>query len=660
MKKITSELINHLAKRSSFRKPITRQNLLSFFPSNLRKRVHEALDTLIAKNRVLSSAQGVTLPPPPATAFFARHPLGYGFISHSTFGSVFIPAAYTKGAQDGDTVQFLCTKISAKGPEGVIQSVLKRRRSHVACVALTPPTFAYAPAFPNQTLTVQNPPAIHERFLAKILDWGDEKHPPAVVCTKSLGPLSDSRQDGPFFCYNFTIPTSFTQTLEEQAANFAITTTSQRIDLRDQPCLTIDPDTAKDFDDAVYVQEHASGFTLYVHIADVAHYITPNSPLDQEARLRGNSTYLPAECFPMLPHTLADGLCSLQPNQERLVVTAELTFNQHGVRTNAQFYRSIIRSHARLTYGDARQFFEGKSDAYQMQLGPIQRLATQLLQQKKQRGALAFHFSELCIEYDAAKEPVTFFQEPYDFSHQVIEECMVHANAAVAEHLLQKETPAIFRCHDQPNKSNITDFLQLCHHSGLKGTNAAVLQSVFEGSTPLHQSLQTAYIRNLKMAHYSAENQGHFGLALPAYTHFTSPIRRYADLLVARALFDEKLPEDLDAVAVHISQRERNSSQAENEATRFKKLRWLAKKPQYIVTAHLDKVKKNLAIFSIPELGLDYLHTLDYPYKAHPKGNGLYAGAAHHPLFSQAQLQLASVDLARHTCSWKFLQWLPA
>jgi len=335
----------------------------------------------------------------------------------------------------------------------------------------------------------------------------------------------------------------------------------KRVDLRHLPFVTIDGEDARDFDDAVYCEKPGGwklltgGFRLYVAIADVSHYVKVDSALDKEAVVRGNSVYFPERVVPMLPEELSNGLCSLNPHVDRLAMVCEITLSKSGKMTDYQFYEAVIHSHARLTYNKVSAMLEQPKSAEGKRLSAeyaevlphlkqLYSLYKVLLKARHTRGAIDFETQETRIVFGADRKIAAIKPTERNDAHKLIEECMLCANVATAAFLQKHEIPALYRVHDAPpleRQEKLRAFLGelgLSLHKGKEGPTPKDYQALLEKiqGRPDFHVIQTVMLRSLSQAVYSAENHGHFGLNYEAYAHFTSPIRRYPDLLVHRAI----------------------------------------------------------------------------------------------------------------------------
>jgi len=384
--------------------------------------------------------------------------------------------------------------------------------------------------------------------------------------------------------------------------------------LRKEFIVTIDPDDARDFDDAIQVEKTKSGWQLGVHIADVAAYVEPGSALDREARRRGNSVYLPDRVIPMLPERLSNGVCSLNPGVDRLTHSVFIHFDKHGVSKSARFARSVIRSAHRLTY---KQAYSILSSPPRDQLGERLHLAWELaslLRRKRfEHGALDLDFPEVKVWVDKQGHPVRLERVENDESHQLIEEFMLGANEAVARELKKRAIPTIYRVHENPDPEKLAEYREFVLSFNYKVgdlTHRAELQRLLASirGKPEEQALKVGLLKSLKRARYSPQPLGHYGLAKANYLHFTSPIRRYADLVAHRALGRDaglRRPDgaarrpyhpdvgEIASIAEHISATERTAADAEIDAAQMKKLEFFQRQldernPQIFRAAIVD------------------------------------------------------------------------
>jgi ribonuclease R len=367
-----------------------------------------------------------------------------------------------------------------------------------------------------------------------------------------------------------------------------------RVDLRELPTFTIDPETAKDFDDAISIRADGDGLRAYVHIADVSYFVRPGTPLDHGATERAFSVYVPGLVAPMLPHDLADDACSLRPHQDRLTVTVEIPFDSSLQAGEPLFYRSVIRSRARLTYSQAQRILHGGETTdpeIEEGLRGAERLATELRRRRFGRGALRIETRETTFEFDGEGGVAGASVESEPHAHMLVEELMILANEAVGALLSGRRREALYRVHEPPEPQSIMRLIAVLadlqvptppapDEERLTGDAAALLAGAISdhvtaytaGSGRGVEAFPSLVLRALKQARYDPRNLGHSGLASRAYCHFTSPIRRYPDLVVHRALLrelgaaDDPLPGDLPELAAHCSARERAAADVEHAA----------------------------------------------------------------------------------------------
>ncbi len=444
-----------------------------------------------------------------------------------------------------------------------------------------------------------------------------------------LGHPDDFGVDVEIIIRKHHIPHRFPPEVLEQARSFSdiirLDELAGRQDFRSLDIVTIDGETARDFDDAVWVDRLPNGnYALDVHIADVSHYVRPATPIDEEAFLRGTSVYFPDRAVPMLPLELSTEICSLKPGVDRLVLSVQLELDHRGDILSQRFSRGVIRSAERMTYTDVHALLEGDAALRQRyeRLTPrfelMRELALILNRKRVQRGAIDFDMPEPLIEFDQFGEMVGVKRSPRNIAHRIIEEFMLSANEAVASHLEQAGIASLFRIHEKPDPKRVMEFEEIAMHFGyslglgalpvkrfrtaqrtrdgrmirkeivLADDNLAIsprnyqkLIAKVEGK-PEERILSYLMLRSLKQARYSEENQGHFALAASSYTHFTSPIRRYPDLIVHRILsasLEEKTQsiagERLHIIADDCSATERRAAEAERELVEWKKAKFM-------------------------------------------------------------------------------------
>lgn len=566
------------------------------------------------------------------------HPRGFGFVvpddPKKYPQDVFIPKHLTDNAVDGDRVEVEVNPDtrSEKGPDGKILSILERGRSHVAGIIshVEAATMAHVPILgPNKPVIVKDGKnkklQVGDRLILSIVEWGDQKNPTLCEVKKKIGHIDDPSCDIEAAVEEYDLTSTFPKNVVQEAKTFGKSVPKKdqkgRLDLSKTPCITIDPETAKDFDDALSISKEKNGhYLLGVHIADVAHYIPAGSALDKEALNRSNSTYFPGTCIPMIPEELSNNLCSLRQGVIRLTVSVLMEFDKEGTLVSSSIERSFIKSQKRFTYGEAKEILDGKKKStHAPAIKLMEELCLLLKAKRTKRGSVDFALPELVILVDEHGDPTEVKVEEYDITHQLVEEFMLKANEVVAKNLSDREKGVLFRIHEEPAEENLQDFFSLARALGFhvppKPTSDDI-QALFDEAkkTSYNQQLAIGFIRNLKLAYYTPQNVGHYGLALEHYCHFTSPIRRYSDLITQRVLFDEEGEDlNLEKAGQHCSDQERKSFRAEMGVKKLKKLRvlegWMEDDPDWDYSSKVTKIKPFGLFFEIEELFLEgFLH----------------------------------------------------
>jgi ribonuclease R len=421
--------------------------------------------------------------------------------------------------------------------------------------------------------------------VAEIIEQPDRHVKPVGRIVEVLGNYADPGMEVEIALRKHDLPHAFPPAAEALADSLPTAVRKvdwkDRVDLTRLPLVTIDGETAKDFDDAVYCEREGKGFRLWVGIADVSHYVKHDDALDLEARARGNSVYFPRRVIPMLPEALSNGLCSLNPEVERLCLACEMVVGARGDIKDYRFYPAVMRSRARLTYTAVADILanpEGESARQRSelvaQLQDLSALFHVLVKARVRRGAIDFESLETRMEFDERGKITAIYPVERNDAHRLIEECMLAANVCASAFLQRHEHPALYRVHEGPTPEKLKALREFLREFGLQlgggddphAKDYAKLLSEIRGR-PDYQLLQTVLLRSLRQAVYSPENVGHFGLAYEAYTHFTSPIRRYPDLLVHRGIkaalaggiYD---PGDWAALGRHCSETERRADDA--------------------------------------------------------------------------------------------------
>lgn len=617
------------------------------------------------------------------------HPRGFGFVQLSDQTvyeqDIFIPKHLTKNAIDGDEVEIIVNQevISDKGPEGKVIAILSRARSHLAGIIRYADEkgffIVHVPLLGAQQRVVLHPSEekalqVGDRVVMEVVDWGTKETETVCRFSHYLGNISDPSCDIYSAIEEFELRADFPSRTVEEATSFgkvvSLKDIQKREDLRHLTTFTIDPDTAKDFDDALSLTRDEEGvYHLGVHIADVSHYVRSGSALDAEAQLRCNSTYFPGTCLPMLPGDLSENLCSLKANVNRLTVSVLMRIDANGTLLDYRFSRSVIKSVKRFTYKEAKKVIDGDSKSvHKPTLDLMVELCRLLKQKRYERGSIEFSLPELVVLVDEKGSPYGTDYITYDITHQMVEEFMLKANEIVAWDLNERGKNLTYRIHDVPAEENLRDFSMLAAAFGFKLSDKPTprdLQVLFEeaGETVYSNYLASSYIRRMRLAAYSPENIGHYGLSLSHYCHFTSPIRRYVDLVVHRILFGESDDfEYLKEVSLRCSEQERISARAENSVTILKKLRLLQamhqKDPGHEFQAIITRVKNFGIYFEIIELLLEgFIHISDLgeDYFIYEEEKMLLRGSRHGGRYAPGDtlaVMLQSVDFVSQETKW--------
>jgi ribonuclease R len=522
------------------------------------------------------------------------HPDGFGFvIPEDGKGDLFLAPWEMNKVFHGDRVMARESGVDRRGRrEGVIVEVLERAHQSVVGRLLEEHGVCYlVPEDKRLTHDILIPTDARmnakagQVVVAQIIEQPDRHVKPMGRVVEVLGSYADPGMEVEIALRKHDLPHVFPPQAEAIAKKLPTkvrkTDWKDREDLTQLPLVTIDGETAKDFDDAVYACREGRGYRLYVAIADVSHYVKHGDALDSEARERGNSVYFPRRVIPMLPEELSNGLCSLNPDVDRLCLTCEMAIGPRGDIKDFRFYPAVMHSHARLTYTEVAAILadpKGEAAKARKPLVPhlqdLEELFRKLLAARERRGAIDFDSMETRMDFDAQGKITAIYPVVRNDAHRLIEECMLAANVCASEFLQGHHHAALYRVHEGPTPEKLQALHEFLREFGLglsggdspHAKDYAKLLDAIRGR-PDYPLLQTVLLRSLRQATYSPENVGHFGLAYEAYTHFTSPIRRYPDLLVHRAikavLADASYnPGDWAVLGQHCSETERRADDA--------------------------------------------------------------------------------------------------
>lgn len=624
----------------------------------LRELEHAGEIVRIRKNRYVLPSEADLV-----TGKLSIHQAGYGFLvpEKPGEGDIFIAAENTGTAMNRDRV---VARISRDVPqrrakvrsglalrhraEGRVIRILERARDTIVGKLEQSRNFYYVVPDDSRLVHdvyVQVPPRQKlpkvpgrgDKVVVRLEDWQSRRVNPEGEIIEVLGRSDAPGVDMLSIIRNYGLPTQFPKAVLDEANRIPKSIEQRMIegreDLREEFIITIDPDDARDFDDAINVEKagNGEGWQLGVHIADVSAYVIPAKALDHEARRRGNSVYLPDRVIPMLPERLSNGVCSLNPGVDRLTFSVFIEFDKNGRARHARFARTVIRSAKRLTYKDAYAILQSKPKSELSEcLHTAWELASLLRRKRFEHGSLDLDFPEVKVYVDQNGKPVRLERIENDESHQLIEEFMLVANEAVARELRHRSIPTIYRVHEYPDPEKLGEYREFILSFGYKVGDLSHRKEIqrFLASirgTPEEQALKIGLLKSLKRARYSAQPLGHYGLAKANYLHFTSPIRRYADLVVHRALAQRNLCRrskidigQIESVADHISDTERNAVDAEIEAVRLKKLQFFAaqleeRNPQ-VFRAAIMEIRNYGLVVELPDAlvtGIVHVSTLE-------------------------------------------------
>ena len=581
-----------------------------------RREVKDRLESLVHEGKMVKVRRNRYALPSKMNLVVGKvkcHPDGYGFVIPEKEGEadVFINPKNLGEAMHGDRVVASVESVRRKGREGKIVRILERKNRKVVGKFIKERHDHYV--LPEDEKVLQQiyiPDGETKRakqnqiVVAEITRFPGERTGPQGRITQILGYPDDPEVEVQVILHKYDLPHRFSPGATKEAQALALQPLPReaagRIDLREVPTFTIDGEKARDFDDAVSIVREADGsFKLYVSISDVSHYVKEGTALDEEAYLRGTSVYFPDRAISMFPAELSNEICCLQPRVDRLTMTVELSYDVQGKPRAVRFYPSVIRSDERLTYTLVKKILVDDDLELKQRYHPLvpsleamADLARALRQRRMERGAIDFDLPEPEVILNLQGEAEEIIRAERNLAHQIIEEFMIAANEAVARFMEERNLLFLYRIHEPPSPVSVEEFRTFISHFGLQLKKESVpspreFQRVLleVKDRPEEKTINNLLLRSMRWAKYSAENQGHFGLASKAYTHFTSPIRRYPDLIVHRLLkraLSEKegkmTVEDLASKADHLSQRERVAMEAEREIVDRYRVRFMKDK----------------------------------------------------------------------------------
>jgi ribonuclease R len=565
---------------------------------------------------------------------------GYGFVIPEKVKTpdetdIFIPPDGMMSAMHHDrvVVRVHCQSSHGKSRDGEIIRIVKRANPRIVGTYEASRNFGFVTPDDlrlGQDIFIpkdgKNIVKSGTKVVVEITKWPEKKRSAEGKIIEVLGNTGDTGIEILSIIKRHNLPIEFPLEVE-QAAEKAPDKISEdeiagRRDLRHLPIVTIDGEDAKDLDDGVYVERLKNGnYLLGVYIADVSYYVRENTVLDKEARERGTSVYLVDRVLPMLPRRLSNGICSLNAGEDRLAMSAHMEVNHQGQVVKYEIFPSVIKVKKRFSYTVVRKILVEHDEALisenqelLSQLEDMERLCRILRERRMRRGAIDFDFPELKVKLDETGKPIEILKRVRSLAESIIEEFMLVANETVAEHMHKLKVPFVFRVHEEPDSEKMVKLNNLLHNFGqslakVDEVQPGALQKVLShiSGRPEERIISTVMLRSLKQARYEAQNLGHFGLAATYYTHFTSPIRRYPDLIVHRVIREtfhmgdlstkrkEKLTAMLPEIALHSSERERAAAEAERETVTLKTVEYMAQ----FVGEHFDGIINGVTAFGI-------------------------------------------------------------
>ncbi|OLF37340.1 ribonuclease R [Psychrobacter sp. Cmf 22.2] len=501
------------------------------------------------------------------TGTVSAHPKGFGFVVLEDMPDLFLHEKQMRWVFNGDMVNAVGTTTDNRGrTEGRIVDVTERHQNQfIGTLARDEDGYCVELSSPNNhqpiTVTDDNVQAVSAKLgdpvKVDVIDWPNQHEFATGKITEVLNDDNDRELIIETTLLNYDIPSEFSAAALKQANDYREPSKKDfkgRTDLRDLPLITIDGEDARDFDDAVFAEKRSGGnYRVLVAIADVSHYVTPNSPLDQDAYERGTSVYFPHRVIPMLPEVLSNGLCSLNPSVDRLCMVADIKISRAGKVTGYEFYPGVMHSQARLTYNQVNDYFANPKDKsvpesltgnkdVKKSVDTLHQLYELLIKKREDRHAMEFETVETYIKFNEEGGIADILPRTRGDAHKLIEECMLLANTCAANFALKHELPVLYRNHDKPDSEKSMRIHEYAKNFGLsfpeENPTQADYQRIIDATKdrPDAISIHSMLLRSMMQANYAPDNIGHFGLAYDEYSHFTSPIRRYPDLMLHRAI----------------------------------------------------------------------------------------------------------------------------
>lgn len=627
--KLQDKIMDYMQNKS--KKPMSQEALLealSLEPEEI-KSLPSVMEELEQKNLLIQNRSGLFGLPKHMNLIIGKMNItakGFGFVipnngleeGKAKVDDIFIPSGMLNSAMNNDKVLVRVTteRSSFSKREGEVIRILERANNKVVGTFESSRTFGFVVPDDtrlNQDIFIEgrnfNGAKIGMKVVAEITKWPTKNHSPEGKIVEVLGKIGAPGVDILSVMRQYDLAEQFPIDVQEEASNIEqkpkLSEIKKRKDRRNLPIVTIDGEDAKDLDDGVYAEKLSNGnFFLGVYIADVSHYVKQYTPLDKEAYNRGTSVYLADRVIPMLPVELSNGICSLNAGEDRLSMCAEMEIDSNGTVLKYDIFPTVIHVYRRLTYNLVNRILVAKEkdviadnqDILPL-LNNLKAVYNVLHKRRKLRGSIDFDLPEIKVKLNSKGQAVGLVKREHGLGESIIEECMLVANETVAEHMARKELPFIYRIHEEPNEDKMLALNELLANFSLhlnRNSEGEIepksIQQVLNSivGKPEEKIISAVALRSMQQAKYKAENLGHFGLAAKYYTHFTSPIRRYPDLIVHRLLKEQingkmteehqqKLKAKLPEVAMHTSKRERIATEAERETTLIKEIEYMAR-----------------------------------------------------------------------------------
>ncbi len=613
-----------------YNSPVKLKKIYRKFKSLPREEITAVINELVDKGNLIKISKEKYIVTKQENVIVGKLSLqrgGYGFVDPIEGGKgIFIKAKYIGYALHGDMVSCIILKGGEKAYGKIVKIIERGIHKIVGRVIKKDKKFYVKPE--DLRVSIEFKLDIKDIFKVKtgdyvVLNIKFDQSPfklPSVQVIENLG-QQGSHLDMELIIRKYDLITNFPDNISKElnTINDYISEKEigKRMDLRDQLCFTIDGEDARDFDDAVAIQKLKNNrYRLFVHIADVSHYVKLNSELNLIAYKKATSVYFPNNVFPMLPEKLSNGVCSLKPFQDRLTITCEMVVNSLGKTEKYKIYKSVINSKARLTYKLAQKIIDNKPDARNKYpyvvnaLIEMEKLSHILNKKRFKRGSIDFDMPEPKLILDANDVPIKIIKSERWQTHKIIESFMILANETVAEFIYKKNIPSIYRVHEPPQTEKVKDLLNLLQMlrikpPKMKKITPMLFQKIAELSKdrPEESLINFLMIRTMSIAKYSKENIGHFGLASKCYTHFTSPIRRYADLFIHRTLklllenkYNKKKikywDKKLDEICTHITDKSIKAQEAERDVVELKQMQFIDKEVGNIFEGIITKINE--------------------------------------------------------------------